>query len=91
MVDSYLAAGFSYFDTAYVYHGGTSETTVREALVRRHSRESFRLATKLPARAMSGEDGRDRVFEEQLERCGVDFFDFCLLHSLEDGTNYDTN
>ncbi len=89
MVDSYLSAGFNYFDTAYVYHGGASETTVREAIVRRHPRKSFRLATKLPAWAMSGTDDRDRIFEEQLGRCGVDFFDFYLLHSLEDGANYD--
>ena len=48
MVDAYLEAGLNYFDTAYVYHGGLSEVAAKEALVKRHPRESFTLATKLP-------------------------------------------
>ncbi|MDO4565401.1 MAG: aldo/keto reductase [Clostridia bacterium] len=90
MVDAYMQAGFNYFDTAYVYHGGKSETAIREALVERYPRESFHLATKLPAWAMKSADDRDRIFEEQLARAGVEHFDFYLLHSLEDGNNYDT-
>ena len=89
MVDAYLNAGMNYFDTAYVYHGGMSEVEAREALVKRHPRESFMLATKLPAWEMKTEADRDRIFEEQLERAGVDYFDFYLLHSVEDG-NIDT-
>lgn len=88
MVDSFMAAGFTYFDTAYVYHGGKSETVIKEALVGRYPRESYTVATKLPAWAIECEDDRDRVFSEQLERAGVEYFDYYLLHSLEDGNNY---
>ena len=90
MVDSYLDAGFNYFDTAYVYHGGNSERAVKEAIVKRHPRNSFTLATKLPAWSIHSFEDRDKIFNEQLERCGVDYFDFYLLHSIEDGNNYDT-
>ena len=90
MADSYMEAGFNYFDTAYVYHGGNSEKVVKEAIVKRFPRESFTIATKLPAWFLHSPEDRDKVFEEQLDRCGVDYFDFYLLHSLEDGNNYDT-
>ena len=49
MVDSYMKSGLNYFDTAYIYHGGKSEVAIREALVKRYPRESFMVATKLPA------------------------------------------
>ena len=87
MVDAYLQAGMNYFDTAYVYHRGESEKAIREALVRRYPRERFMLATKLPAWCMKTPEDRDRIFREQLERCGVEYFDFYLLHSIEDGGN----
>ena len=90
MADAYLDAGFNYFDTAYVYHGGNSEKAVKEAIVRRHPRDSFTIATKLPAWSIHSFEDRDKIFNEQLERCGVDYFDFYLLHSIEDGNNYDT-
>ncbi len=90
MADAYLDAGFNYFDTAYVYHGGNSERAVKEAIVKRHPRDSFTIATKLPAWSIHSFEDRDKIFNEQLERCGVDFFDFYLLHSIEDGNNYDT-
>ena len=90
MVDAYLDAGLTYFDTAYVYHGGNSEKIVREALVKRHPRDSFTVATKLPAWCMKEEADRDRIFNEQLERCGVNYFDFYLLHSVEEGGNGET-
>ncbi|MBP3721098.1 MAG: aldo/keto reductase [Clostridia bacterium] len=90
MVDAYLDAGLNYFDTAYVYHGGLSEVEAREAIVRRHPRESFYLATKLPAWSMHSKADRDRIFEEQLERTGAGYFDYYLLHSIEDGSNYET-
>lgn len=90
MVDAYMAAGMNYFDTAYVYHGGNSEKVIKDALVSRYPRDSFMLATKLPAWCMKEEADRDRIFNEQLERCGVDYFDFYLLHSIEDGGNGET-
>ena len=87
MADAYLDAGLTYFDTAYVYHSGNSEKIVREALSKRHPRDSFTVATKLPAWCMTEEADRDRIFNEQLERCGVDYFDYYLLHSVEDSGN----
>lgn len=89
MVDKYMNAGLNYFDTAYVYHGGTSEVAAREAIVKHYPRESFMLATKLPAWELKQESDVERVFNEQLTRAGVDYFDFYLLHSVEDGFNYD--
>ena len=90
MVDRYMKAGMNYFDTAYVYHSGKSEVAAREALVKRYPRDSFMIATKLPAWEIRKEEDIERIFQEQLDRTGVDYFDFYLLHSLEEGGNYDT-
>lgn len=89
MVDKYMASGNTYFDTAYVYHGGNSEKIVKEAIVKRYPRDSFTLATKLPAWSIKTLEDRDRIFYEQLERMGTDYVDYYLLHSVEDGNNYD--
>ena len=84
MVDTFLERGFTYFDTAYMYHDHNSERIVRQALVERHPRDSFTLATKLPLALMK--DGtpadQERIFNEQLEKCGVTYFDYYLLHCL---------
>lgn len=90
MVDRYMQAGMNYFDTAYIYHEGRSEVAAREALVKRYPRESFMIATKLPAWEIREAADVDRIFNEQLERAGVDYFDLYLLHSIEEGNNYDT-
>lgn len=90
MVDKYMNAGLNYFDTAYVYHSGKSEVALRECLVKRYPREDFMIADKLPAWCMKTEEDRDKIFNEQLERTGAEYFDYYLLHSLEDGNNYDT-
>ena len=85
MVDTFLARGYTYFDTAYFYHGGKSECAVRDALVKRHSRESFLLADKLPLMHLKDADSGEaqaRIFHEQLEKCGVDYFDYYLLHCI---------
>ncbi len=82
MVDAFLENGFSYFDTAYVYHNYQSEIVVREALVKRHPRESFVLANKLPTMCLKAEGDQERIFEEQLEKCGVEYFDYYLIHTL---------
>ena len=90
MVDAYLASGMNYFDTAYMYCGGKSESIVKKALVERHPRESFTLTTKLPQWMMDeGIEGRDRIFNDQLARTGAGYFDYYLLHSVEDGANYE--
>ncbi len=86
MVDTFLEAGFTYFDTAYVYHSQTSERFVAEALVKRHPRDSFTLATKLPLPMVKCEEDRERLFQEQLDRCAVDFFDYYLLHNINSNT-----
>ena len=70
MVDEFLAKGFTYFDTAYVYIGGNSEKIVKESLVKRHPRESFTIATKLPVWEVKCREDVPRIFEEQLERTG---------------------
>lgn|SRR5690554_3203084 len=89
MVDIYMESGFNYFDTAYVYHGGKSEVIAREAIVKRYPRDSFYLATKLPAWEIKKNEDCDDIFNGQLRRAGVDYFDFYLLHSVEEGSNYD--
>ncbi len=82
MVDAFLERGFTYFDTAYMYHDFRSECVVREALVERHPRSSFTLATKLPTMFLKAEGDQERIFGEQLSKCGVDYFDYYLLHNL---------
>jgi predicted aldo/keto reductase-like oxidoreductase len=82
MVDTFLERGFTYFDTAYVYHMGKSEIALREALVKRHKRDRFTVATKLPVVILKTKEDQERIFNEQLEKCGVDYFDYYLLHNL---------
>lgn len=90
MVDAYMTSGMNYFDTAYMYCGGKSESIIKKALVERYPRDSFTLTTKLPQWMMEeGIDGRDRIFNEQLARTGAGYFDYYLLHSVEDGANYE--
>ena len=89
MVDLFLERGFTYFDTAYMYHDFTSECVVREALVKRHKRSSFTLTTKLPSMFLKKEGDQERIFDEQLEKCGVGYFDYYLLHNLN-VSNYET-
>lgn len=89
MVDRFLERGFSYFDTAYMYHNGKSEEAIRECLVKRHKREEFSLTTKLPTMFLKTEEDQIRIFDEQLTKCGVDYFDYYLLHNLN-VSNYKT-
>lgn len=88
MVDDYLAGGGDYFDTAYMYHDGNSERAVHDAVVARHPRSSYRLATKLPLGFFETREDMIRVFEGQFEKCGVDYFDMYLVHNVN-GSNYD--
>lgn len=89
MVDAYMQSGMNYFDTAYMYCDGRSETAIREALVKRYPRDAFMLTDKLPQWMMNGIDDRDRILNDQLERTGAGYFDIYLLHSVEDGANYE--
>lgn len=82
MVDVFMQNGFTYFDTAYGYLGGRSEKAVKTALVDRYPRDSFQLATKLPAWAAKDEASAKAMFDTSLERTGAGYFDYYLLHSL---------
>ena len=82
MADAFLAAGFTYFDTAYMYHDGLSETAVKKVLVDRHPRTSFTVTSKLPTMHLHAADDQKRIFAEQLARTGAEYFDVYLLHNL---------
>lgn len=82
MVDAFLANGFTYFDTAYMYHNYQSEHVVRRALVERHPRDRFVLASKLPSMFLREKGDPERIFNEQLEKCGVEYFDYYLVHNM---------
>ena len=81
MVDYAYNHGINYFDTAWGYHGGNSERVMGRALAR-YPRESFYLADKFPGYDVTNFGKHEQIFEEQLERCGVDYFDFYLMHNV---------
>ena len=84
MVDLFLERGFTYFDTAWAYHNGKSEEAAREALVKRHPRDSFLLASKLPTFAITAKEQVQQMFQQSLERSGAKYFDYYLLHNLNE-------
>ena len=85
MVDAFLAAGFNYFDTAHPYIQGQSETTIRDCLVKRYPRDSYILTNKLSGGSFETEDQIRPLFEKQLTQCGVEYFDFYLMHAMSAG------
>ena len=87
MADCFMENGMNYFDTAYMYHDGYSELATKEAVVRRFPRESFFLADKFPVWAAKESADVGKIFNEQLQKCGVEYFDFYLLHSLNGKNN----
>lgn len=82
MVDVFMARGFTYFDTAIMYSAMKSQNAMKEVLVDRYPRESFSVATKLHYGFFKDEQDRDLVFEKQLKDCGVEYFDYYLLHDM---------
>ncbi|MBQ4346669.1 MAG: aldo/keto reductase [Oscillospiraceae bacterium] len=82
MVDSFLEQGFTYFDTAYMYHDFKSENVLKEVLVDRHPRDRFLVASKLPTMFLKEVPDMERIFNEQLEKTGAGYFDYYLLHCL---------
>ena len=82
MVDAFIENGFTYFDTAWMYCGFASENATKEVLVKRYPRDSYTLATKLHAGFIKTKEDRDAVFNKQLEKTGVEFFDYYLLHDI---------
>ena len=85
MVDLFLERGFTYFDTAWMYHDFESEKAIKETLVDRIPRDRYTLATKLHASFIETKEDRDRVFEEQRRKTGVEYFDYYLIHDIEAG------
>lgn len=83
MVDLFISRGFTYFDTAIMYNGFKSQSFAKEALVDRYPRDSFTLATKLHFAFFDSFEGRDKVFNEQLEQTGAGYFDYYLIHGID--------
>ena len=83
IVDAALEAGINYFDTAWGYHDGASERVIGASLAR-HERSTWNLATKFPSYNVGNFGKHEQIFEEQLEKCHVDHFDFYLLHNVNE-------
>ncbi len=82
MVDTFIERGFTYFDTAWMYCGFQSENAAKDALVSRYPRDKFTLTTKLHSGFLKTKEDRDKMFDTQREKCGVDFFDYYLIHDI---------
>ena len=82
MVDVLMENGFNHFDTAYPYHEGLSEVAFRKAVVERYPRDSYTVSDKLPLFSITEESQLEPIFSEQLERTGVEFFDYYLMHNV---------
>lgn len=84
MIDAFFEAGFCYFDTAHGYIGGKSEIALRECLVKRYPRESYVLTNKLTSDFFEKEEEIRPLFEEQLSCTGVEYFDYYLMHAMNE-------
>ncbi len=87
MIDYAMENGFNYFDTAHGYLGGLSEKAIGDCLSSRYDRKSFELTDKLTSNYFNKEEDIIPFFEEQLKICGVEYFDYYLMHS-QDRENY---
>ena len=87
MADAFIASGLNYFDTAHGYLGGQSETAIRDCVAKRHDRSEFLLTDKLTVPYFNSQEDIRPFFEQQLAWCGVDYFDFYLMHA-QDRNNY---
>ena len=87
MADAFIASGLNYFDTAHGYIGGQSETAIRDCVAKRHDRSEFLLTDKLTTPYFNKEEDIRPFFESQLKACGVEYFDFYLMHA-QDRNNY---
>ena len=83
MVDAFIEQGFTYFDTAWMYCAFKSENAVKEALTDRYPRDRYTLTTQLHASYLKTKEDRDRIFEEQRQKTGVDYFDYYLIHAID--------
>lgn len=82
MVDAYIDRGFTYFDTAWMYCGFQSENAVKEALTSRYPRDAYTVTTKLHSGFISTLEDRDKIFNAQREKTGLDFFDYYWIHDI---------
>ncbi len=82
MVDHFIAEGFTYFDTAWMYCGFGSEKAVKEVLTTRYPRNAYTLTTKLHSAFIKSKEDRDVIFDTQRKNTGVDYFDYYLLHDI---------
>lgn len=82
MVDTFLERGFTYFDTAWMYMGYESEVALRKSLVERHPRDKFTVASKLHAGYMKSAADAETIFSKQLEKTGLEYFDYYLVHAV---------
>ena len=88
MVDLFLQRGFTYCDTAWMYHAGTSERAVGKAVVARHGRDEFTVATKMPDMMLHSKEDVSRIFETQRKNLQVEYFDYYLMHDMNN-VNYE--
>lgn len=86
MVETYMESGYNYFDTAFPYHDGKSEEMLKKYLVKKYPRESYILADKMPSFSLENEEDLDKFFQIELERCGVGYFDYYMLHNVSTWT-----
>ena len=82
MADVFISKGFTYFDTAYPYHNEKSEDAFRQAVAERYPRKAFTVTDKMPSWMISKAEDLQPIFDLQLKRCGVDYFDYYWLHAL---------
>ena len=82
MVDAFFGAGFTYCDSAWMYHDFMSEPTVGQVVVGRYPRDSFTVATKMPVAMIRSHEEGVSIFEAQLQKMGVDYFDYYLVHDM---------
>ena len=82
MIDVFIKEGFTYFDTAYMYHKDNSEIALNEALVKRYPRDTYTITTKLPIKDVHSIEDNEKLFSTQLKKLGVDYVDYYLMHAL---------
>jgi predicted aldo/keto reductase-like oxidoreductase len=85
MADLFLENGFTYLDTAFPYHNGGSQIALRKAFVEQHPRNAFTVATKMPLYKIKSANDYQPIFNGQLQACGVEYFDYYLLHGMGSG------
>jgi len=88
MIDLAMSHGVNYFDTAYTYNERTNEYLFRDAIAKRYPRDAYTITDKMPMMIIDREEQLEAIFQEQLAKCGVDYFDYYWLHAIG-GPNYE--